>query len=297
MPLPDRPARFKIVGISINQTITPGKKGVKALDKRKFLVVVDPSHEQHVALDRMVEIIRQQEGRELEVHLYIGFESDDKSDPDLPEEVVRGREWRRELIRPLIELGVDFTAELFWTRHWRNSIIGAASRYECNEIMLSKSSAENKRGSTEAKWELLRQADCEVVIVGSDTSGGLKCILAAVDTQSSDEHDKTMNQKILDRGKYLAGFYGAELHVVNAYKDSEDFPDRGLIQRMSDVPIENIHRDMGRPEDVIYDVAQSIDADFVILGTKSRHSIRAKLRGNTSEKVMDKLNIDVLALN
>jgi len=106
-----------------------------------------------------------------------------------------------------------------------------------------------------------------------------------------------MNEKILERGKYLADLYGAELHVVNAYKDSEDFPDRGLIQRMSDVPIENIHRDMGKPEDVIFDVAQKVNADFVILGTKPRHSIRAALRGNTSEKVMDRLNIDVMALS
>ena len=266
------------------------------MDKRKFLVVVDPSHEQHFALDRMVEIIRQHRGRDIAAHLYIGFESDDKSDPDLPEEVVCGREWRRELLRPLIELGVDFTAELFWTRHWRNSIVGAAGRYECDQIMLSKSSAENRRGITDSKWELLRQADCEVVIVGSEVSGGLKCVLTAVDTQSSDEDDIAMNQKILERGKYLSDFYGAEMHVVNAYRDSEDFPDRGLIQRMADVPLENIHRDMGKPEDVIYDVAQKIGADIVILGTKARHSIRAKMRGNTSEKVMDKLNIDVLAL-
>jgi universal stress protein E len=272
-------------------------KGEKALEKRKFLVVVDPSHEQHIALDRMVEIVRQQEDRDIEVHLYIGFESDDKSDPDLPEEVVCGREWRRELLRPLIELGVDFTAELFWTRHWRNSIVGAASRYDCDQIMLSKSSAENKRGMTDSKWELLRQADCDVVIVGSDSSGGLKSILACVDTQSNDSDDEAINQKVLGRGRYLADFFGAELHVVNAYTDSENFPDRGLIQRMSEVPMENIHRDMGKPEDVINDVAQKINADIVILGTKSRHSIRAKLRGNTSEKVMDKMNIDVLALN
>jgi len=267
------------------------------LDKRKFLVVVDPSHEQHVALDRMVSRLKAGPKRDLEVHLFIGFESDDKSDPDVPEEVVCGREWRRELFRPLIELGVDFTAELFWTRHWRNSIIGAAHRYGCDEIMLSKSSAENKRGITDSKWQLLRQADCEVVIVGSETTGALSCILAAVNTQSEAAEDVPMNEKILERGRYLSDFYGADYHVVNAYKDSEDFPDRALIQRMSGVPLENIHRDMGKPEDVIYDVAKKVNADIVILGSKPRHSIRAALRGNTSEKVMDRLDIDVLALN
>lgn len=278
--------------------IKPRKiKEKRTLEKRKFLVVIDPSHEQHLALDRMVSILRTRPDGAFETHLLIGFESDDKSDPDMPEEVVCGREWTQELFRPLVELDIDFTAELFWTRHWRNSIIGAANRYGCDEILLSKSSAENKRGITDSKWQLLRQADCEVVIVGHETTGSLKCILAAVDTQSKGAEDQEMNEKILDRGKYLADFYGAELHVVNAYKDSEDFPDRALIQRMADVSLENIHRDMGKPEDVIFDVAQKVNADFVILGTKPRHSIRATLRGNTSEKVMDKLNIDVMALN
>lgn len=267
------------------------------MEKRKFLVVIDPSHEQHLALDRMVSILRTRPEREFEIHLLIGFESDDKSDPDMPEEVVCGREWTEELYKPLVELGIDFTSELFWTRHWRNSIIGGANRYGCDEILLSKSSAENRRGITDSKWQLLREADCEVVIVGHETTGALKRILAAVDTQSKSDDDKEMNEKILARGNYLADFYGAELHVVNAYKDSEDFPDRALIQRLADVPMENIHRDMGKPEDVIYNVAKKLEADFVILGTKPRHSIRATLRGNTSEKVMDKLNIDVMALN
>jgi len=242
------------------------------LEKRKFLVVIDPSHEQHLALERMVSILRTRPERAFEIHLLIGFESDDKSDPDIPEEVVCGREWTQELFRPLIELDIDFTAELFWTRHWRNSIIGAANRYECDEILLSKSSAENKRGITDSKWQLLRQADCEVVIVGHETTGALQCILAAVDTQSKTTDDQEMNEKILERGKYLADLYGAELHVVNAYKDSEDFPDRGLIQRMSDVPIENIHRDMGKPEDVIFDVAQKVNADFVCVAIPAKRS-------------------------
>ncbi len=58
------------------------------MDKQKYLVVVDPSMKQHVTIDRMVELVRQLKGRELMAHVLVGFESDDKSDPDLPEEVV-----------------------------------------------------------------------------------------------------------------------------------------------------------------------------------------------------------------
>ena len=267
------------------------------MDKRKFLVVVDPSHEEHLALNRILELIRQREDRQLSIHLFIGFESDDKSDPDIPDEIVRGRKWRRALLQPLIDLEVDFTAEFFWTKHWQRSIVNAAKRYDCDMIMLSKSSAENKRGITDFKWALLRRAECEVVIVGTDSQGPLKCILASINIQTNDPEYEALNQKILARGKELAEFYSAEYHIVNAYKSSEDFPDRDRIQHMADLPRENIHRDMGKPEDVISATVEKVGADLVILGTKARHGLRATLRGNTSEKVMDKLAVDVMALN
>lgn len=267
------------------------------MDMQKYLVVVDPSMKQAVTVDRMVELIRQLEGKEFEVHVLIGFESDDKSDPNLPEEVICSAEWLEELVKPLEDLGVNLTTELFWTRHWRNSIVGAANRYGTDVIMIAKASAENRRHVTDSKWELLRQADCEVIIIGNEIAGPIECVVAGVQTQSKLEVDNLMDQKILDRAKELADFFGAEFHVVNAYKDSEDFPDRALIQRMVDVPLENIHRDMGWPEEVVDAWCEKLNADMFVMGTKVKHSLRAHLRGNAGEKIMARLEIDMLVLN
>ena len=99
------------------------------MEKRKFLVIVDPSHERHLALERMLDIIRQRRERVLDFHLLIGFESDDKGDPDTPDEIVRGSDWLKELLQPLDESGVDYVTEFFWTRSWRNSILNASDRY------------------------------------------------------------------------------------------------------------------------------------------------------------------------
>ena len=44
------------------------------MEKRKFLVIVDPSHEKHLALERMLDIIRQRREWVLEFHLLIGAE-------------------------------------------------------------------------------------------------------------------------------------------------------------------------------------------------------------------------------
>jgi universal stress protein E len=268
------------------------------VDKRKFLVVIDPSHEQTIELDRMVEIIRGRRRATLaEVHLFIGFESEDKSDPNILDEIFRGPEWTRQLIQPLIELDVDFTVDYFWAKHWQRSIVDAVKRYDCDAIILSKSSAENKSGIADSKWALLRRAQCEVVIVGTDSGGPLNCILASVNIQSQDPERQALNEKILNRGKTLAKFYGAKFHVVNSYKSAEDFPDRERIQLMTDLPRENIHRDMGRPEDIISAVVTKVNADLVILGTKARQGLRTSLRSNVSEKIIDKLTVDVIALN
>ena len=92
---------------------------------------------------------------------------------------------------------------------------------------------------------------------------------------------------------YLPGAY----HVVNAYKGAEDFPDRDLMGRLSGLPRENLHRDMGKPEDVIAGVAEKINADMIVIGISSRTGLAARLSSHTTEKVMEKVEIDVVALN
>jgi universal stress protein E len=267
------------------------------VEKRKFLVVVDPSHDRHLALERMLEIVRQQRKWDLEFHLIMGFESGDKTDTDTPMEVVRGSDWFADLLRPMDELGVSYTTEYFWTRDWRKSITDAAARYGCDTIMLSEASAEHKKGLRDSKWDLVRHATCDVVICDVGTASPIKTILAAVNTQQLDEPHVALAEKVLERGLALADYFEAELHVVNAYKDSENFPDRSLIGRMSGLPREHIHRDMGKPEDVIAGIAEKVGADMVILGISPRKGLSATFSSHTTEKVMEKIEIDVVAIS
>jgi hypothetical protein len=79
------------------------------VEKRKFLVVIDPSHERHLALERTIDIIEQRTEWPLEFHLFIGFEADDKTDTQAPVEVIRATEWFSQLLKPLEDLGADYT--------------------------------------------------------------------------------------------------------------------------------------------------------------------------------------------
>ncbi len=268
------------------------------MEKRKFLVVVDPARRQHKGISWIVQIAQQRRKEKLEIQLFIGFESGDKSDPDTPTEVVKGPEWFEELVRPLTDAGLDYKMEVVWTTDWRQSVIEGVKRTKADVIMLAKSAAEHQAGLiTDTKWRLVRNSPVPVVIIGRESTETVKLILAAVNMESTDEKSVELNEKVLRNGFELSGYYGAELHVVNAYQGTEDFPNFSDVQRIVDIPRENIHRDMGRPEDVISDMAEKLQADLVIIGSKARKGLRATLRGNTSEKVFEKLSTDILVIN
>jgi universal stress protein E len=279
--------------------VVKNRKSPEAIqvEKRKYLVVIDPARERHLALERMVNIVQQRGDYPMDIHVLIGFEAEDRRDGDSRMEIIRSTEWVKELLKPVDELGVAYTTEFFWTRNWRHSIQEAAERYDCDTIMLCESSAGHKRSITDSKWDLVRHARCDVVICDEGTNGPYKCVLAAVNTQAKDPVHVSMNEKIFERGQFLADYFGAEYHVVNAYKDSEDFPDRGLIGRMSGLDREKIHRDMGKPEEVIAGVAEKIGADMIVIGISRRKGLAAKLSSHTTEKVMERVDIDVVALN
>ena len=114
------------------------------------------------------------------------------------------------MLKPLDELNVEYSAELFWTRDWRKSITDAAERYACDTIMLAETSAEHKTGITDSKWDLVRQANCDVVIVDEGTTAPIECILAAVNTQATDAVHVALNEKNHERGLFLSEYFGAD---------------------------------------------------------------------------------------
>jgi len=264
----------------------------------KCLVVIDPAHSDHLAMDRIVNVASQDREEPIGIHLFIGFESDNKNDSNTPWQTVIGDEWVRELQAPLSATGANFVSELFWTTDWQRSIMDVANRSGVDLILISDASAEHMKGSiTESRLVLLRESEMPVEIVRLGAKAARDSILAAVNIQSSDPRNEELNRKVLEKGQEIAETYGAKFHVVNAYKDSGDFPDLSYVERIVDIPRENLHRDMGKPADVIVEVAEKVKADLVILGTKARKGLRATLRGNTVELVLENLSVDVLMLN
>ncbi len=82
--------------------------------------------------------------------------------------------------------------------------------------------------------------------------------------------------------------------MVNAYSDSLHYPDRAQLATKTGVDSNKIHVKGGSPEDVIAEVAKEVNADVVVIGTRKRSS---RWRGNTAERIITRVNCDILAIN
>ena len=111
-----------------------------------------------------------------------------------------------------------------------------------------------------------------------------------------DDAYKQLNQKVIERGKWAAERYSAKLHVVNCYSDSLQFPNRAAIKRLTDLPNDRIHVQLGAPEDIIPKLATQLEADGILIGMTRRTGLQQAFRGNTIEKIIGDVSQDVMML-
>ena len=267
----------------------------------KIFIVVDPAQEQPLALERATITARlfrsDDETPTPDLHVFMSVDADNTDTSADNPSVHRDGSWFFErIIGPLQESEMKYTVEMSWSTDWYGSIIKESKRQEARLIMLPMVRKPSAAGRIlkESIWKLLRTSSCPVLIVQPGADPRRKVILMAVNFQSHKPEYERLNEVIISRGQWMAKTYGAELHVVNAYNDSLNYPDRGELAKKTGVESTNIHVLAGDPEDVIAEVAEKIGADILVIGTRARAS---RWRGNTSEKIITRVDCDILAIN
>ena len=83
-------------------------------------------------------------------------------------------------------------------------------------------------------------------------------------------------------------------YVKNAKKDMA--PNVSALAKQLGIPEKAFHIKKGPVERVIASQAASTRAQIVVLGTVGRKGVKARLLGNTAERVLRHLKTDILAL-
>ncbi|AGN11339.1 universal stress protein [Simiduia agarivorans] len=220
--------------------------------------------------------------------------------------------WLNELAAPLKAQGLEVDCEAVWNQQWEVMVVQAAARVGAHLIVKSsfQHSAMTRRFARTSDVYLMRTASCPVLLVKSDDAWQNNIILAAVSLDASDDDAHgVLNNRILNYAHRLAKATEGELHLVSALENTPDLsaifssledepeaPDEIAAQRFG-VPISRMHVKPGNPKAAITEMAQTLHADVVIIGTVARTGLAATLLGNTAEKVLDAMDTDVMVVS
>lgn len=269
--------------------------------ERVIFIVVDPAQDKPLALERALHTAKRASTDEnetkLSLHVFLAVDFDNTDTSANNPAIHRDGVWFFErVINPLKASGLEYSLEMSWSSDWYGSIVSEARKHNAELIMLPMVNrpSGHERIFNESIWRLLRTAESPVLVVQPDSPEERKVILVAVNFQSHKPEYQRLNELILSRGRWLALRYNADLQIVNAYKDSLHYPDRSELANKTEVDTAKIHVKAGDPDEVIAAVAKKIGADLVVLGTRSRSN---RWRGNTSEKIITKVDCDILAIS
>ncbi|MEC8427023.1 MAG: universal stress protein, partial [Pseudomonadota bacterium] len=82
-----------------------------------------------------------------------------------------------------------------------------------------------------------------------------------------------------------------------AYLDSMHYPDRGKLANETGLDAEHIHVKPGYTDEVVSAMAKELGADIVVMGTLGQTGKSRTRRGNTAERVIAGLDVDVMVFN
>ncbi|WP_432470927.1 universal stress protein [Amphritea sp. HPY] len=159
---------------------------------------------------------------------------------------------------------------------------------------------------------ILRELPCPVLLVKHDNSWHNSTVVAAADPFSDDSERQLLNQGVLTLASEIAQQVSGQLHVAVACPSAmlagdPELQSEELIQQnarkqmevllaLQNLSAADINVGEGPPEHWVPQVANQHQAALVVIGTQARHGLKGALIGNTAERILHRLDADVLVL-
>ena len=205
--------------------------------------------------------------------------------------------WVERIVAHTRSLGLTVDTEIEVSLNWRDSIATAACGHDT--MLVVKGMSQNPRFMRvfrdAADWRLLRDCNCPVYLVKTSPNRPVRNVLAAIKHRTEKQAYTDANNRILETARGIASGLGAELHVVTAYENNFNYPDRQKFADRCGLPRNRVRAEMGSPQNAIATVASEIGADLVVIARVGKPGDKRDV-GHTSEKLIDSLNANLLVL-
>ncbi|MEP1740137.1 MAG: universal stress protein [Kangiellaceae bacterium] len=209
--------------------------------------------------------------------------------------------------------GVRVNVDVVWERSFERWVTDRCNQKSFDMIFKTGHRTESTTHAP-SDWQLMRHCPDPVMIVGDKEWKNGGKVLAALDLGSSSEEALKLNEEILKYSFQLAKATNSEVHACysismpSALAELDFFDTVGYEKKMKESidPIisrliekgglnqETLHLVSGKPAKEIRRIVKKIDADVVVMGNKTRVSLRGRLLGNTARNVLRKIKADVL---
>lgn len=286
------------------------------MSRLTLFVIIDPTKDQQPALVRAAEIANIEGGH---IHAFCAVYEDDLSRYASRRDAkykVRHHAMDKvdDLIKPLVNDQVTINKEVIWNEHWYQSAVHASARVGADFMI--KSTFTHKKSLNvlrkRSDYYLLRHNSCPVLLVQSAKPCRYQRVLAAIAIEDGDNRHDNLNNLVISHARRICRISGGELHVVAALNgnpdianllgiwldgDDEKPPGEHLISSRFGIEPEKIHLDYGPAKQVIVEVAEQTATQLLVMGTIARAGISGAVIGNTCEKVLNQLSIDILTVN
>lgn len=245
--------------------------------------------------------------------LYLPERSADVSIADLKRDVVELHRARLERVAVRARRkGLDVTCTVLWDHPPHEAIVRRAGAMRADLVVAQCHEGGKHRWSMHfTDWELVRTSPVPVLLLRDATPYRRPTILAAVDPLHVHDKPAELDENILAGGRALAAILRGRLHVVHANHPpllglavetpfaSEDLLSHGRreferLMSRADMTARRGHLVDGDPEKVIPRLADELGAGIVVMGAVSRSGLRRLLIGNTAERLLGRLDCDVL---
>jgi len=211
--------------------------------------------------------------------------------------------------------GVKVRTDVVWEKSFERWVISRCDQKSFDMVFKSGNRSEAFL-YTPSDWQLMRHCPEPVMIVGDNPwkAGGV--VLAALDLGSSGQKSLNLNEDIMRQANKLAKATQSKVHVCysmvvpkaladldminpKAYEEKmKSKLDPIILKLMDEVGIDRsrVHLVSGKPAREICRISKEIDADVVLLGSKTSISLRGRIMGNTAEQVLHDISADVIVI-
>jgi len=290
---------------------------------KNILVIADQGEDEQPAFFKALEFAQQTRGSihvaivcYESLHHLLPIGAHDLENKNLKSHILQHKEkWWQEFIQPH-QADITITYEVVWEKYLYKWVRSHCETHSY-DLIIKHGHRSESAFHMPSDWHLFREPHIPIYVISEVHFKPNPLVLACVDVLTHNQAKLALNQKILADAQWLAEQTQSILHACYAIKTPRlireleviDMP--AHIHKMEDlarqqaptmldsygINLEQFHIIEGVPWGVLTNLAYTLKAQCVVLGSMAHTGISGRLVGNTAEKVIHYTKTDLLEVN